>query len=121
MIAGLLLQLFAATADGQAYLPKPDAFLHNATKAAASALTYQALTWANLPETPKTLLSTAGVLVLSKALEVAKGHTLGPWDTLHDATWHVLGVQILHPKPGKLALTLSLSVALCHKSSPRWC
>ena len=114
---GLVLQLFAASADGQAYVSQPRAIVHTATKAAVSVGVYQGLRAVGVARWPARLVGSVGVFVVSKAIERAKGHTLGPWDTVHDLAVHT--VLLVPLRPG-LGVGL-LIVATCRQSSPRWC
>lgn len=119
---GLLFQLFAASADGQAYLPKPRAALHVAQKAAASAVVYEALGPLKLNPAPRFLVSTLGVFLVAKGIEVGKGHRLGPVDTVHDLFAHSVVTLPVASRRGWPAVAVGLGlVATCKQSSPRWC
>ena len=114
---GLVLQLFAASADGQAYLSQPRAILHTAEKAAVSVAVYQGLRLAGVPKLPAALVGSLGVFLVGKAVERAKGHTFGPWDTIHDLAVHTAFLVPLRPGLG-VGLLIGLT---CRRSSPRWC
>ena len=118
----LMAQLFAASADGQAYLPTHRALLHTATKTAASTTVYASLRALHLKPAPAALLATVGVWSLAKAVEVAKGHRLGPLDTAHDLLAHSLIVVPLATKRRGPTIAVGLLwLGSCRASSPRWC
>lgn len=121
----LALQIFAATADGQTYPVKGGPLLHAATKSVASAAVYAGLRHLKVTKPVAALLSTVGVLVASKTLEVAKGHTLGPVDTIHDMAWHAIPVASVALN-GRIRLTLVgvltfTAMGTCERASPKWC
>lgn len=113
---------FDRSADGQAYLPTHRALLHTATKTAASTTVYASLRALHLKPAPAALLATVGVWSLAKAVEVAKGHRLGPLDTAHDLLAHSLIVVPLATKRRGPTIAVGLLwLGSCRASSPRWC
>lgn len=118
----LLLQLFAASADGQRYLPARQAVVHTVTKSAVSGLAYVGLRRVGVSKPVSVLLSTVGVWAAGKAIERAKGHTLGPWDAVNDLAAHSLLVIPLVSRTAWPAMSVGLVwVGTCKQSSPRWC
>lgn len=117
-----MAQLFAASADGQAYLPKGQAFLHVSQKAVASALVYKGLGLLHVKRVTRLPLAVGGTFLVAKAVEVAKGHRLGPLDTAHDLLAHSLIVIPLATKRRGPTIAVGLLwLGSCRASSPRWC
>lgn len=119
---GLLFQLFAASADGQRYLPQAAAIRHTLTKSAVSASTYGVLRLFHVKHPTATALSVLGPLLIGKAIERHKGHTFGPWDAVNDFAAHALFVVPIATRKALPSLTISLLwLTTCQRSSPRWC
>lgn len=115
MVAQLALafQLFSTAADGQRYLSQSKAIQHVATKAVSSLAVYRL--------TRRPLLATVGVWAAGKTIELLKGHTLGPKDTIHDLGWHAL--LVLPASTGKPLIGVGIASGLlvtARWSSPRW-
>src|SRR3990167_5408021 len=62
-----------------------------ATKAAASPAVGIVVRELGVSKLPAALLAGPGVWAVSKGLELAKGHGLGPVDTAADLGWHLIG------------------------------
>lgn len=112
----------AIAQDGARYPVPGGPIVHTATKSVASLAVYGGLRTFGVKRTQAVVLSTLGVFVLAKSVELAKGHKLGPVDTVHDAIAHSLLVLPLATRSTKLgAVHVGLLVGLCRWSAPREC
>lgn len=122
---GLSLLLWAVplqAQDGARYPVPGGPFAHVLLKGAVSAGTYTGLHRLGLGKPASAVLASVGVWTVAKGLELAKGHRLGPWDTVHDLGWHLLGVSLVRGKHWRLetaGLTVGIVLTRC-ASSPRW-
>jgi hypothetical protein len=120
----LILGLVTTTQaqDGASYPVPGGPIVHTATKSTVSLAVYRGLRMFHVKRTQAVVLSTFGVFAMAKSLELAKGHRLGPVDTIHDAIAHSLLVLPLATRSTKLgAIQLGLLVSLCRQSAPREC
>jgi len=108
--------------DGARYPVLGGPVVHVLTKSAASALVYQGLGRLHISRSASLALATVGVFAVAKGLELAKGHRLGPVDTMHDLLAHSLFVVPLATRKGWPGLGIGLlMVGSCRYSAPRWC
>jgi hypothetical protein len=122
VILGLIVatNTAAQSADGQRYAVAGGPLLHAATKAGVSWGAYAAMRQLGVARLPATLVASVGVIAAAKGIELAKGHRLGPWDTVHDVAWHGMGVGLGRQRWWVVAGLVVGAVALRCYASPQW-